>query len=79
VGGTATRTDLAAIKAYLDSIHTWLDVDGNGTVDALTDGLMLIRYLFGLRGQALISGAIGKAATRTFADDIELYIQSLMP
>jgi len=79
LGGTATRTDPAAIKAYLDSIRTSLDVDGNGTADALTDGLMLIRYLFGLRGPSLISGAIGTGATRTTAQDIETFIQSLMP
>ena len=50
----------------------------NGEADALTDGLMLIRYLFGLRGAALTAGAIGPGATRTGAQ-IETYIQSLMP
>lgn len=26
-----------------------LDIDGNGIVDGLTDGVLLIRYLLGLR------------------------------
>jgi Ca2+-binding RTX toxin-like protein len=31
-----------------------LDIDANGSFDALTDGLIILRYAFGLRGQALI-------------------------
>ncbi|MEO7761015.1 MAG: hypothetical protein ABIS68_03780 [Casimicrobiaceae bacterium] len=53
------------------------DVDGDDSVDALTDGLILIRYMFGLRGASLTVGAIGTGATRTTAE-IEAYIQSKM-
>jgi hypothetical protein len=56
-----------------------IDVDGNGTADALTDGLLLIRYLFGLRGASLIQGAVGAGATRTTATQIETFIQTLLP
>ena len=35
-----------------------LDIDGNGNLDALTDGLMILRSLFGLSGNAVIAGAI---------------------
>lgn len=79
IGGTPTRSGPAEIKQYLDDIRPLLDVDGNGTVDPLTDGLLLIRYLFGVRGDALISGAVGTDAKRTTAQEIETYIQSLMP
>jgi hypothetical protein len=79
LGGTATRTDPAAIKSYLDGIRTQLDVDGSGQADALTDGLLIIRYLFGLRGNALIAGAVDPQATRMTAPAIATYIQSLMP
>ena len=41
-----------------------LDVDGNGSKDALTDGLIIIRALFGLTGTAVTSGAVGSGATR---------------
>jgi hypothetical protein len=34
------------------------DVDGNGVADPLTDGLLLLRYLFGFRGLTLITGAV---------------------
>jgi hypothetical protein len=79
VGATATRTDPVAIKAYLDSIRPALDIDGNGTADALTDGLLVIRYLFGLRGDALIAGAVEPLATRKTASDIAAYLQTLVP
>ena len=39
-----------------------LDIDGNGSVDALTDGLMMMRAMFGLTGTAVTSGAIGGGA-----------------
>ena len=55
------------------------DIDGDGGVDALTDGLMLLRYLFGLRGATLISGATAVGADRSTAASVEAYIISLMP
>ncbi|MDG1818717.1 MAG: glycosyl hydrolase, partial [Porticoccaceae bacterium] len=55
------------------------DIDGNGSVDALTDGLLLTRYLFGFTGDALIDAIVAEDATRTSAADIEAYIQSMMP
>ena len=33
-----------------------LDIDGNGQYDALTDGLLLLRGMFGLDGSALVTG-----------------------
>ena len=79
LSGTATRTDPAAIKAYLDFMSSALDIDGNGTADALTDGLLIVRYLFGLRGSPLIAGAVDPLAARKTAVDIEAYLQTLMP
>ena len=78
-GATATRTDPAAIKSYLDFIRTSLDIDGNGVTDAMTDGLLILRYLFGLRGASLVTGAFDPAGSRNSAATIEPYIQSLMP
>jgi hypothetical protein len=80
LGGTATRTDPVQIKNYLDAIRPVLDVDGNGRADALTDGLLIVRHLLGLNGDALIAGAVDlQSGTRTLAVDIHNYLQSLMP
>ncbi len=80
LGGTATRTDPIAIKDYLDGIRPSLDIDGSGNAYALTDGLLIVRYLLGLTGPALISGAVDtQNGTRTTATKIQNYLQSLMP
>ncbi|MEO8133023.1 MAG: RHS repeat-associated core domain-containing protein [Betaproteobacteria bacterium] len=67
----ATRNTEPLIAAYLADIRPLLDIDGNGQADALTDGLLIIRYLFGLRGNSLIAGAVGPGATRLAFTDIE--------
>ena len=72
-----THDCLNYLKA--NNFHKIADIDSNGTVDALTDGLMLLRYLFGLTGNSLIEGSVANNATRTDAVDIEAYIQSKMP
>ena len=52
-----------------------LDIDGNGTPDAATDGLLLIRHLLGFTGNALTQGALGVGATRD-AGQIQAFINS---
>lgn len=55
------------------------DVDGNGEVNALTDALVVLRYLFGLRDQVLVDGVIATDATRFSFEDIEQHIEFFMP
>jgi hypothetical protein len=55
------------------------DVDANGHVDALTDGLLLIRYMFQIRGDALTRGAVGPSAGRNTATAIQEHIASQIP
>ena len=52
-----------------------LDIDGNGTVDGGTDGLLVNRYLYGFRGASLISNAVGGGCTRCTATKIEVYLK----
>jgi len=78
-GGSPARTAAAEVKQYLVNLRPMLDVDGNGAVDAATDGVLLLRYLLGLRGDALTANAVGTAARRTLANDIETYLSALIP
>jgi glucose/arabinose dehydrogenase len=79
-GPSAARTDTGAVTQYLDRIRRSLDVDDNGTEDALTDGLLIIRYLLGIRDEALTANALGPLPRgRSSPTDIANYIQSLMP
>lgn len=79
VGGGCTRCGADAIAAHLDQITDGLDVDGNGRTDALTDGLLIIRYLFGFRDFALIQGAVGDGCTRCNPEEVAAYCEGLVP
>ena len=70
-------TDSTLISVTINALDNKLDIDGNGAVDALTDGLLLYRYLDGHRGQSLVSGVIAPNAKRFSADHIEVYLESL--
>ena len=67
----------SSIAKKIDALDRELDIDGNGTIDALTDGLLLYRYLDGQRGQSLITGVISSDATRKSFDEIETYLNNL--
>jgi len=67
------------VEDYLEKVAPMADIDGDGAVDALTDGLLLLRYAFEGRGNDLIGNVISNNATRTSAADIEAYIESHMP
>jgi predicted HTH domain antitoxin len=79
VGSAADRRTASLIKGYLTEADAELDVDGDGSSQPLTDGLLLIRYLFGFSGDTLISGAIGAQATRDTATAVEAYIEARIP
>jgi hypothetical protein len=78
----AQRTDPNAIVAYLDGARTtMLDPDNNGVADALTDGNLILRYLFGFTGAPLADGALGitPPAQRTDPAAILAFLASYEP
>jgi hypothetical protein len=79
VASNATYTSSADIEAHIAMLGDLADIDGNGTIDALTDGLLTLRYLFGLEGDTLISGVVAQDATRDTAEEIEAHLETLMP
>jgi hypothetical protein len=54
-----------------------LDVDANGMVQPLTDGLLVLRHLFGFSGAPLLSGALGGGCARCVAGDITTYLNGV--
>ncbi len=65
--------------AILDRAVPAYDIDGDGQTEPLTDGLLLLRYLFGFTGTTLVTGAIDLAnCTRCTAATIIPYIESLL-
>jgi len=75
----ATIVGSDAIKTRLQTIESILDIDDDTEILPLTDGLLILRYLFGFNGQSLISGAVSEQGSRQDADSIEAYLDSLMP
>ena len=79
IASDAAFTESADIESRIATLGVLADIDGNGTIDALTDGLLTLRYLFGLEGDTLIAGVVASDATRTSAADIEAHLKTLMP
>lgn len=79
IDASAKRGTSELISTYLTNGGSELDIDGNGASEPLTDGLLLIRYLFGFSNDALISGAIGSGAERDTAEKVGAYIQDRVP
>jgi hypothetical protein len=79
VSSDASRDASETIASYLTDADTQLDIDGDGESKPLTDGLLLIRYLFGFSGDSLVTGAIGSDATRDTAEAVEAYIKERVP
>ena len=74
--GSGTNITSAVTTVLVSCQAPALDIDDSspGTkYDAATDGVLLLRYLFGLRGSALTNGALGATAQRNAAL-IEQYI-----
>ena len=79
VASDATYTESVDIESRIATLGDLADIDGNGDIDALTDGLLALRYLFGLQGDTLINGVIASDATRKTAEEVEAHLETLMP
>ncbi|MEE3279044.1 MAG: hypothetical protein VX211_04575, partial [Pseudomonadota bacterium] len=78
LGQDASRTDSTMVAAYLADNELQLDVDDDGQIDALTDGLLVLRNLFGFAGTSLVSGAVSADARRTDSEGVVAYINTLI-
>jgi len=79
IASDASYTESVDIESRIATLGELADIDGNGDIDALTDGLLTLRYLFGLQGDTLINGVVAEDATRTTAEEIEAHLETLMP
>ena len=79
VASDASYTEPVDIESRIATLGDLADIDANGEVDALTDGLLILRYLFGLEGDTLINGVVAGDATRKTAEEIEAHLETLMP
>jgi len=67
------------VESRLERAESISDIDGDGQVDPLTDGLLLLRHLFGMHGDDLIKGVVHPDGSRQTAEEIADYMDSHMP
>lgn len=70
--------DLVALQKRLVDAKTKLDIDGDSKTEAAKDGILLVRYLMGLRDAPLIQGLDLTGSTRKTATAINDYLQPLV-
>ena len=51
---------LAVFSLSSGSASGTFDIDDDGELDALTDGLLILRHLFGFSGSTLTEGAVAR-------------------
>jgi len=78
VGAGCARCEAAPIAGYITGLGSLLDVDGNLKLGPLTDGLLILRFLFGSTDDALTDGAVGDGCSRCDAAAIVLHLQGLI-
>jgi len=67
-----------SINPYLNDHQAYLDIDLNGKSDALTDGVVIIRYLMGLTDcHVLMDNAVDPEGHRTECESIAEYLEGL--
>ena len=70
INGTATGSSFGNVGALL------VDFDGNGKIDPLTDGIMLMRAFFGMTGSSVTNNALGVGATRVTWPEIRVFLNA---
>lgn len=80
LGAGAIRTTRQEIIDYLHGARaTVLDADGDGFAEPLSDGILILRYLFDPQGYWNVDDALGLGAVRTTRDDIKAYLDQFNP
>lgn len=62
------------IQQAVEDVYDIADIDGDGQLQALTDGLLIMRYLFEIKGESSIKGVISSQGARTDSAAIEAYL-----
>jgi hypothetical protein len=76
---THLLSELYELVGSVEVEHGILDVDGDGEVEPLTDGLLILRHRFGITGASLVAAAVDLAnCTRCTAAAIETYLAAVL-
>ena len=76
---TDSVMSIAQVEERVLSSMKIADIDNDGDVDALTDGLLLLRHLFAMQDDSLVNGAVGQKAARKTKHAIKEHLNKYMP
>ena len=66
----------AEIQDRIEAVLSIADIDGNGSVDPLSDALLMLRYMFEVQGAELVDGVVDlDCGIRTSHADVTAYIE----
>ncbi len=71
-------TNTTTSPGVLTILEATLDIDQNGKAEALTDGVLISRYIKGSRGNNLVRNAIASNCQRCSNDNIEMYLKAAL-
>ncbi len=74
-----SQMSVAQVEERLSSSMKIADIDDDGKVDALTDGLLLIRHLFAMDDESFTHGAVAHSASRKTKYAIKHHLNKYMP
>ena len=77
VSENAVYSSPIEIEQRIASLREYLDVDSDGRVTGLTDGLMILRSLFGFEGESLIKGVLSSNSQRKDPVQLSNFIADL--
>ena len=72
---TATPPTAAMVEARISRQLSELDIDGDTLTNGLTDGLMLVRMMFGYKGEQVTGGAINPLGTRNTWPAVQSHVR----
>ncbi len=84
-GATSSRAESALSPAMAEEVLSqaqqvgMFDVDADGRVNALTDGILILRHLFGVSGDTLVHGAVAPRGARIQPDAVASFLDGFMP
>jgi len=79
IGTDAQYTSADAVATRILQLGSLADIDDDARENALTDGLLIWRYLSGYEDNVLLEGVIGDDAYRTSPEQIRNQLNSLAP
>lgn len=76
-GAGYLSSTLRTVVIRLFATQSRFDIDDDNSLLGGTDGVLVLRYLFGFRGAALVAGATGVGAKRIVGDHVAGYLNAV--